>query len=165
MSRLLMFFVGLLLASCAGIRGMVEKPGVEFAGLEVQGMGLLEQNFLVKLHLSNPNDFSITLDGVDFTLSLNGEHFANGASRETVILPRLGEADVSVRITTRLDALQKLIRAQYKSGKPQEYQLNGRLYGSWVPGGIPFERKGEVPSLKKGLPGSREKPVSGAEQH
>lgn len=165
MPRLLMFFVGLLLASCTGIRGMVEKPGVEFAGLEVQGMGLSEQNFLVTLRLSNPNDFSITLDGVDFTLSLNGEHFASGTSREAVTLPRLGEADVRVRITTRLDALRKLIRAQYKSGAQQEYQLNGRFYGAWVPAGVPFERKGVLPSLKKGLSGSKEKPVPGMEPH
>ncbi len=149
--------LGLLLSACAGVGSVVEKPRISLAGLDVEGMGLFEQRFAVVLRVSNPNDFSVTLDGVDFSLDLNGEHFASGMSREAVTLPRMGNATVKLRVTTRLDTLLKQARTLQSRDKPLGYQLTGKVYGAWIPGGIPFERKGELPALKKIIPGRGEK--------
>lgn len=152
MRRWLVVIVGLLLSACTGVGGMVEKPRVSLAGVEIEGLGLLEQQFLVSLRISNPNDIAVAINGVDFSLNLNGEHFASGMSREEVTLPRLGETVVKLKVTTRLDRLWKQLRSLQSGDKPLGYQLTGRLYAPWIPGGVSFERKDELPALKQLIP-------------
>ncbi|SFN74865.1 LEA14-like dessication related protein [Formivibrio citricus] len=156
MRRLFLIMASLLLSACAGVGSIVEKPSVSLAGIEIEGLGLFEQRFLVSLRITNPNDVSVTMDGVDFNLDLNGEHFASGMSRETVTLPRLGETEVKLKVTTRLDMLWKQLKSLQNGERPLGYHLTGRLYAPWIPGGMPFERKDELPALKRFIPKQKE---------
>lgn len=160
MRRLFLLAACLLLTACAGVGSMVEKPRVSLAGIEIEGLGLFEQRFLVSLRITNPNDVSVTVEGVDFSLDLNGEHFASGMSREEVTLPRLGETEVKLKVTTRLGMLWKQLKALQSGERPLGYHLTGRLYAPWIPGGMPFERKDELPPLKRLVPGQKEKQPS-----
>ena len=147
-----------------GIEAPVGKPAQEnpkrpiegFACLrsEVSGRrlwGLFEQRFLVTLRVTNPNDDSVTIDGVEFNLELNGQHFASGVGNERITLPRMGDAQVKLSVTTNLGSLWKQLRA-LQGGKPIGYRMAGKLYTPWLPGGIRFDRKGELPGLGEFLP-------------
>lgn len=151
MRRILMLCCVLLLAGCAGL-GNLEKPQVSLAGLALDDFNLFEQRFRVTLRVTNPNDRSVTVDGVDFDLALNGEHFASGIGRDQVTLPRLGDALVTLKMTTNLSSLWKQIRTLQSTKKPLAYRMSGKLHAPWVPGGIPFDRKGELPALNEIFP-------------
>lgn len=151
MRRILMLCCTLLLAACAGV-GNLEKPQVSLAGLALDDFNLFEQRFLVTLRVTNPNDTSVTVDGVDFDLMLNGEHFASGVGRDQVTLPRMGEALVTLKVTTNLGSLWKQIRALQTTHQPLAYRMTGKLHTPWRPGGIPFDRKGELPALNEIFP-------------
>lgn len=151
MKRLLIILSALLLAACAGLGSLLEKPHVKLAGLELEQVKLLEQRFVVTLRVSNPNNVSVTIDGVDFDLFLNGGAVASGASREAVTLPSQGDAYVKIRVNTRLDQLWKQLRAQQKQGGPLNYEIKGRLHAGWLPGGLPFSRHGELKALSRGM--------------
>lgn len=150
MRRVLVFCCVLLLAGCAGL-GELKKPQVGLAGLALDEIGLFEQRFLVMLRVTNPNDDSVTIDGVEFKLELNDQHFANGVGKERITLPRMGDALVKLSVTTNLGSLWKQVRA-LQGGKPIGYRMTGKLYAPWLPGGIPFDRKGELPGLGEFLP-------------
>ncbi len=151
MRRILMFGCALLLAGCAGL-GEMKKPQVGLAGLALDEFGLFEQHFLVTLRVTNPNDSSVTIDGVEFNLALNGEHFASGVGHDKVTLPRMGEVLVPLRVTTNLSGLWKQIRALQTTHKPLAYRMTGKLHTPWMPGGILFDRNGELPALNEIFP-------------
>lgn len=161
MRRLLMLCCVLMLAGCAGL-GLLEKPQVALAGMELDEIGLFEQRFLVTLRVSNPNAQSVTVDGVEFSLDLNGEPFASGLSGGKVTLPARGDALVRVTVATSLGRMWKQLRSLQSLDKPLPYRMTGKLYTPWIPGGMPFEKTGELPALNQvlpDLPGKQERPV------
>lgn len=159
MRRILMLGCALLLSACVGI-GNLDKPRVSLAGVALDDFNLFEQRFLVTLRVTNPNDTSVTIDGVDFDLSLNGEHFANGVGHDRVTLPRMGETLVTLKVTTNLNSLWKQLRTLQATNKPLAYRMTGKLHVPWVPGGIAFDRQGELPALNEifpDVPGDQQK--------
>lgn len=151
MRRFFMLCSALILTGCVGI-GQLEKPQVSLAGLELDKFGLFEQHFWVMLRVANPNERALAVDGVEFNLDFNGEYFASGVGHDKVTLPGLGEALVRLKVTTNLSSLWKQIRALQSLNKPLVYHMTGKLYAPWVPGGIAFDRKGELPALGQILP-------------
>lgn len=163
MRRFLFLCSALLLAACTGL-STLEKPQVALAGLELDEFGLFEQRFQVTLRVTNPNERSVSVDGVEFNLELNGEHFASGVGSDKVTLPGLGEALVKLKVTTQLSNLWKQIRALQSLNKPLAYRITGKLHAPWVPGDIPFDRKGELPALGQILPDLPSKDVRPVEK-
>ena len=133
-----------LLSACSGIVNF-EKPQVNLAGLEVLDLGLLEQKFVVSLRVTNPNDMALPIDGLKMKLDVNGQPFATGVSNQKVTLPRLGETVVKVNVTTNLSNIWKQIKAI--QSKSLAYTVSGQLFVPLVPGGISFNRQGELSSL------------------
>lgn len=152
MRRLILLGLASLLAACATLLGLPEKPRVALAGIVLEDLGLFEQRFQLALRVSNPNDTELTIDGLDFKLELNGKAFAGGESHEKVILPRKGDVLVKLKVKTRLAGILDQIKLLQAGDKPLSYRMLGRLYTPWVPGGIAFERKGELPRLNQIFP-------------
>ncbi|MEJ2793981.1 LEA type 2 family protein [Iodobacter sp. LRB] len=133
-----------LLAGCAGLYGNFEKPSVSLAGLSVAEVGLLEQRFVLSLRLTNPNDVSLDIKGVQLSLDVNGQHFAEGVSSEAVTLPKLGSVLVKLNVTTSLSTFIQQFNGLQASGKPIAYRIKGKLFLPLRPDGVSFERQGEV---------------------
>ena len=93
------FFASLLSGGCAP---HFERPDVAVVGVELKSLQLLEQQFVVRVRVKNPNALSIPLEGLSYKLSLNGEDFAHGDSDESVTVPAHGEATVGLPVTTSL---------------------------------------------------------------
>ncbi len=142
----------LLLSACTGIPNNFEKPQVTMAGLEIAELGVIEQRFIVSLRVSNPNNFSIPIDGLAMKLDINGQPFATGVSNQAMTLPRLGEMVVKVNVTTNLFSVWKQIKTITSKNQPIAYGLTGKLSLPLIPGGIGFDRKGELPGLGEFLP-------------
>lgn len=156
LKRLWVLLTVFLLFGCAGGR-VIEKPQVSLAGLQIEKLGLDEQSFLVVLRVENPNSFPLSAEGVDFKLEIDGENFAGGSSHEPIALPSQGQALVKLGVNTHLLLFKKHMRSVIQADKSVEYRLSGRLNVAWLPGGVPFERTGKMPSLKSRMFGSREK--------
>lgn len=152
MRRLLLCCLLGLLSACAQFGAPPLKPQVALSGVMLEELGVFEQQFLLVLRVSNPNDTDLTLNGVEFNLELNGEPFARGETREPVTLPRKGDALVKLRIKTSLAGILKQIRVLQSGEKPLGYRIIGKLYVPWLPGGIAFDRKGELPALNQIFP-------------
>ena len=114
------------LAGCASPDKAV-GPEVHLVNLKPVSAGLLEQRFEADLRIVNPNDFDIDLDGLTFDLDVNDTDFASGVSNETLTIPRLGEARLSVQASTSLLGLFQQFMTLADRGS-LTYEISGRAY-------------------------------------
>lgn len=148
MQRLMRLFVlGVLLVSVAACQTLagIESPEVQVAGVQMDSATLFEQHWKVLLDVRNPNDRSLSLKTIDYTLYLNGKKFARGMTGSSVTLPAMGSTRVETLLTTSLlrslDQLQSLSAA---TGKPLHYEVKGSARLGGYPFPIDFDHKGEL---------------------
>lgn len=136
-----------LAAGCANL-ARLEVPEVQVTSLQLleSTPGSLEQRFAVGLRLINPNNRSILLDGLDFELDVNGQRLARGVSDEPFELPRLGEAETRVVVTTSLlDILRQAVGLSSRRDGSLDYRLRGRLHlGEGFVRTVPFNHFGTL---------------------
>lgn len=131
------------LAGCATHVGG-EPPSVTVADLQLVEATLFEQKFALKLRVLNPNDWDIPIDGLSFTLELNGKDFARGVSNKPVVVPRFGEAVIDATAVVGIGGVLRQLNDLMENGTASaRYRLHGRLHGGGI-GGIPFESSGEL---------------------
>lgn len=143
--RLAAVLGGLLLAGCAGLAGLRESPEVYLVDVSqaTEPGGLLEQRVKIDLRVRNPNDRELTITGMDFFLDLNGTRLARGLSNETVMVPRLGEATMSVTAsTTIVDVVRQLTKLTQH--QDFSYAVKGHVHVGGGGGRLPFESVGKL---------------------
>ncbi|TVT75150.1 MAG: LEA type 2 family protein [Denitromonas halophila] len=140
------------LAACASLPLNMKPPEVSVSDLRLIDVGLLEQRFGLSLRVLNPNDAEIPVDGLSFTVELNGKPFAKGVSNQTVTVPRLSEAMLEVEAVSSLSGLLRQFGAMSKGQERIDYRIHGTLYTGGLFGGVPFDQKGEVDFADLGVP-------------
>lgn len=137
----------LAIAGCASISSL-EPPEVRVTSLQMLDpeQGSFEQRFAVGLRLLNPNDRSLAVNGLNFELDVNDRRLASGVTDRAFELPRLGEAETSVIVTTSLfDVLGQALEMAGRQDASMSYRLRGRLHlGSGFVRTIPFDHKGSL---------------------
>ena len=89
-----------LVAACAGLQD-VQTPNVTLSNIEpASDMTLFEQRYDVTLRIQNTNNVSLPLSGLSYAVTLNGQEFARGVSRDRVVIPALGEKLVHVTVSS-----------------------------------------------------------------
>ncbi len=145
--RLAAILLSLGLAGCAHLM-QLEAPDVQLTRLEIlePTPGALEQRFAVGLRLINPNNRAIKLNGLDFELEVNGQRLARGVSDRPFELPRLGDAETSVIVTTSLyDVLRQAVLLGDRRTTALDYRLRGRLHlGVGLLRSLPFDHRGSL---------------------
>ena len=82
------------------------------------------------MHVQNPNNMELPVKGIDYTLLLMGDLFAEGKTNEPFVLPALGEAEFDMTVTTNfVSSLGRLI-SRVGGGKLEDidYELAGTLF-------------------------------------
>ncbi len=130
----------LLIPGCAGLR--LQAPAVTVADMQVIEANLLEQRFVFKLRIQNPNDRDIPVTGMSFEIAINDEPFAKGVSSKTATLPRLSETMMDVAAVSDLSGILRQIGALRRGGpKTISYRIRGRLFTGLLVD-LDFENKG-----------------------
>ena len=126
---------------CATFGPGLEPPEVTLVSLSPVAGELLEQRFAVGLRVLNPNDTALEVEGLDFTLDLNGTRLSRGVSGELFTVPRLGDELVTVVVTTTVfDLFRQALAATRATAV--EYELHGRVFLGGSVGTLPFEQQG-----------------------
>lgn len=118
----------LALSACAGMPVGMEPLSVTLADVRPSQMGLLEQEYMMKLRIQNPNDFDVPLQGVAFDVELNGKTFAKGVSRQDEVVPAFGDVLLEVKAFSSLgDVLNQV--SGLRAGPPERiaYRVQGKL--------------------------------------
>lgn len=136
----------LITQGCAGVMPAIKSPRVTISDLRVQQVNPLETTFQVQLRIINPNDFPLTIKGLECDLELNDQHFGSGVSGKGATIPAFGTDVVSVSVySSMIDLIRGFLKV------PEREQLSYRIKGSVTvaAGGspatsVPFETHGEL---------------------
>jgi LEA14-like dessication related protein len=114
------------LAACSLLTPKFERPTLSVAGIELVKGNLLRQNFRVKFNIQNPNDRALPVSGLHASLSLGGEHIAQGQNDRAFVVPPKGDADFDMMITANLGvALLKLRHQLDQHADSIDYEVSG----------------------------------------
>lgn len=139
------------LAGCAGF-GLHDSPNVDVVGMEPMPGEGMETRFALKLRVQNPNETPIEFDGVFVELDVRGSKLASGVSDSKGVVPRFGEAVITVPMSVPLGAMIRQV-LDLASGERirTDYRIRGKLSGPAF-GGHRFESSGQL-QLPEGLLG------------
>lgn len=144
MRRFACLAAGLLLAACASLGPLAEPPAVTLAAIDVAEIGLLQQTLVLRLRVQNPNDAEFEVDGIAYTLEVNGQPFARGVGNKAVRVPRYGVAVIETEAVSGLAGmLRQLDGVRRGSASGVSYRLHGHLNAGSV-GRLPFDYAGEL---------------------
>ena len=122
-----------LLQACGALRPGFETPTVtvsSFRALPSQGV---LPNFEIGLHVVNPNREALDLEGVSYTVSLNGHELVKGVSNELPVIEGYGQGDVLLTATPNLFAGVRLVTELMSATTDTvRYELEAKL----DPGGL-----------------------------
>lgn len=78
------------LSGCSWMTGSFEDPDVKLLKVEVVKARLLEQEFVMRFRIDNPNDFSLPVRGLQYAVQLNDIQLAEGESGQWFTVPAHG---------------------------------------------------------------------------
>ena len=137
----------LLSAGCA-VTPRLEPPQLSVIGVEIVRGDLFEQRFKARMRVQNPNDRSIAVRGVSYTLQIGGEELGRGLSGSSFTVPASGEAEFDMLVTANLaGTVMRLLERARSDGLPDSlsYRLRGEVkLAEGLVRTIPFDEKGSV---------------------
>ena len=131
-----------MLAACGTVPIGLEAPDVNLVDVRYAGGTLFEQRFELDLRVINPNRRELDVEGVSFTVELNGRRFARGVSDQAFVVAALGERVVTVPTTTTLPRMLDQL-ASPGGARGLGYRVEGHVaLGGF--GSLPFASEGRV---------------------
>jgi len=130
---------------CVGLEPGFETPTVgvsSFRALPSEGVAPV---FEIGLHIVNPNRTALNLEGIVYSVTLNGHKVLMGASSDLPVIGAYSEGDVTLRATADLLSGIGLLASLMKEGQDTfTYELDAKLdIGSLRPR-IHVQEKGEI---------------------
>jgi LEA14-like dessication related protein len=125
--RSLLFVTWVLcLAACSLVAPKFERPTLSVIGIEMVNGNLLQQNFRVKFNIQNPNDRAVPVSGLHASLSVGGEHIAEGQNDHSFVVPAKGDIDFDMMITANMAlAVLKLANKMNQHADSIDYDVSG----------------------------------------
>lgn len=105
-----------------------EEPQVRLAKVEIVKARLLEQEFLLRFRIDNPNEHSLPVRGLVYRVHLNDIELTTGESSSWLSVPGNGFKYYEVPVHTNLWRHMKyIVRLLEKPDRPIAYRLEGEL--------------------------------------
>jgi LEA14-like dessication related protein len=158
---LLVAACAVLLAACSTLGSNLVAPRVELVGVQMMSTDMFAQRFKVRVKVINPNDLELQVRGLEYTMLLMGDSFAEGMSSEQFLLPAMGEAEFDSMVTTNFVSSFGRLLSRVGSGKLEniDYEITGKVFvDKGMVRKIPFNHRGTVDFSKQLKP--IEKPKS-----
>lgn len=141
-------------SGCAGFGNIETPPRVNLVDMRPVEMTLFEQRYRVALRIQNPNDAPLEVTGMDYTIDINDQKFADGVSDARFTVPPYGESVVEVTLTSSLVRLIEQFRQLDRREKLViDYRISGRMSIAGLPTGYPFRHEDSLdlsPSRARG---------------
>jgi LEA14-like dessication related protein len=137
------------LAACSLVAPKFEKPILSVVSIEMVSGNLLQQNFLVKFNIQNPNDRALPVTSLHAELNVAGERIASGVNTRAFVVPAQGATQFDMTITANMAlVLLKLASHSDKHADSVEYELTGAASID-LPflRDLPFRQNGSLPPL------------------
>jgi len=112
-----------VLFSVSACSTQFERPVLTVIGIELTGGNLLQQTFLVKFQVQNPNRRALPVQGLHAELSVGGERIASGVSNRAFVVPPMGQSEFDMNITANMAAA--IFKLANQHADSIDYELTG----------------------------------------
>ncbi|MCJ0974505.1 LEA/WHy family protein [Stutzerimonas marianensis] len=123
-----------------------QDPDVQLTDVEIIKARLLEQQFMLRFRIDNPNERSLPVRGLVYRVHLNDVELAKGESSAWATIPAHGFEYYEVPVHTNLWRHMKyIVRLLEKPDRPIAYRLDGELKTGLMLGrGVHISTNGEI---------------------
>ncbi|MHB8815889.1 MAG: LEA/WHy family protein [Steroidobacteraceae bacterium] len=137
-----LLLLAVALSGCALFVPKLQTPNLSIVDIEVLKANFMEQQLRVRMHVENPNDRSLPVQGLSYTVYLGGQEFASGVSDASFVVPALGTADFNMDVTANAAGALFTVLSKPR-GQGIDYRMTGRveLSHGWLRS-IPFQESG-----------------------
>ncbi|SDI45909.1 LEA14-like dessication related protein [Pseudomonas flavescens] len=145
----LMVFLGLgsTLGGCSTwLSDDFEDPDVRLVNVDVIRAKLLEQRFVLRFRIDNPNDVSLPVRGLSYVVHLNEVKLAEGESEVWFTVPASGHVEFDVPVRTNLwRHVRQVVALLEQPDQPISYRLQGEVTtGLFFGRRVHMARNGEI---------------------
>lgn len=143
--NVILLLLCIAVSACSSIPKKTLKPTVELVSVLPLNISLSEQKLRFELKVTNPNSFELPVESVNFIARFNNTDIASGKSKQSTVIPALGDALLTLDVTAGIDRLASTLQTLLQG---QSLNLNYELTGSvqienWKTP-IPFNVMGEM---------------------
>ena len=126
----------------------LESPELSLVGIQMLSTDMFAQKFKVRVLVKNPErPGDARHAGIDYTIILMGDSFAEGVSSDQFLLPAKGEAEFDMLVTTNFVSSFGRLLSRVGGGKLENlhYEIAGEvLVDKGMIRKIPFSHQGTV---------------------
>jgi LEA14-like dessication related protein len=134
----------LALGGCAVLWTHWQAPTLTVVNIQLGHSDLWQQHLQVRMSVHNPNDRELPVQGLNYTLEVNGEECAHGESGASFVVPARGDAEFDMNVTANAAAvlLRMFIRG---NAAPVEYRIRGKVeLSAGLLRSVPFDQHGQL---------------------
>ena len=141
----ILLFLALTLAGCATLDPDYEEPSValtSFRALPSEGM---VPAFEIGLRIINPNSQPLNLDGIVYTVSLEGHELVKGVGKDFPVIEGYSEGEVKLTAAANLLAGIRFVGDMMQErGESVEYEFKAKLDLGGLYPSIRVSERGEI---------------------
>ena len=149
--RISIILLALLLGSCATLSPDYEEPTVtlsSFRALPSEGM---VPAFEIGLRIINPNSQALNLDGIVYTISLEGYELVKGVGKDFPVIEGYSEGEVTLTASANLLAGIRFVGDMMNAGSESlAYEFKAKLDLGGIYPSIRVSESGEITLGKSG---------------
>ena len=135
----------LCLAACSAFGPKIEVPRLTLVRVGMTSADIFNQQFLVRMHVENPNDRELPIRGIDYELFLEGDSFAEGVSNKPFVVPAKGETEFDMIVRTNFVSGVARLMSRLNGRQQVQYVFEGKvLTDISMARKIPFQESGTV---------------------
>jgi len=133
------------LAACSAFAPKIEVPQLSLVRIGMMSADIFNQQFLVRVHVENPNDRELPVRGIDYKLFLEGDSFAEGMSSKPFVVPAKGETEFDMTVRTNFVSGIGRLMSRLNGRDQVQYVIEGKvLTDLGMAKKIPFQETGTV---------------------
>jgi LEA14-like dessication related protein len=118
----------LVFAGCATLDPDYETPSVNVSAIRALQSDSIAPRFEIDLHIINPNRSALTLQGIAYSLELDGHKILTGVANDLPTIAGYGEGDVTLTATTSLLSSMHFFADLMNAQRDTiAYELNAKL--------------------------------------
>ncbi len=118
----------LFLSACATTSSDFEQPSVSVTSFTPKSTTGITPQFEIILHITNPNREPLALEGLSYSISLDGNKVMSGVANDLPTIEPYGETDIKLNASADLLGGFQLITGLMNENKEHiEYEFNAKL--------------------------------------
>lgn len=134
-----------VLNACTSLPKKAVKPTVELVSVIPLNISLSDQKLRFELNITNPNDFELPVEAVDFIARFNNTNIASGKSKQSTRIPANGSGLLILDVTAGIDRLASTLQTLLLGEQLDlQYELSGSVQIENWSTAVPFNVTGEL---------------------